>query len=529
MIPESINGKPVTIIGESAFYYCSNLTSVSIPDSVTTIGDSAFLYCGLTSVTIPGSVLDIGSRAFQSCARLAIVTIPGSVTNMGEYMFQDCTNLTSVVVSDSVTSIGSHAFLNCTKLSKAVIGSVASIESHVFSGCSSLTSVTISEGVTSIGGSVFNGCSKLSTVNIPEGVLIISSRLFYKCASLSELVIPQSVSHINLDAFSFSGLGIVKIMGNAPSVAGSILNSGLAFYRLPDANGWGSTLGTKPVYLWAAPEITQHPFSAVLNQGVSVTLSVTSTVPAPLEYQWLKNGFNIQGATLPTLQLQNLAESNEADYSVLVSTVAGGVMSEVARISVIIPPSITANPLDILASIGANAAFSVTYSGSESSFKWFKNGIELPGKTMATLEFDDIQVSDSGVYRVKITNQAGQDDSNTSTLTVVQEAVYTQAQYDASLTLVYNLGVGAVTGNPNIYGLYTPSQVQALNVGTSLLAKDPGTGKFKLNIKARKSTDLLNYADLDFSSGETTINPAGEIEFLFSSGDNAAFFRLETK
>lgn len=110
-------GNRVTSIGSAAFYECTSLTSVTIPDSVTSIGSHAFIRCiSLTSVTIPDSVTSIGSSAFDSCSSLASVTIPDSVTSIGSFAFYNCTSLTSITIPNSVTSIGSHAFYYCSAL-----------------------------------------------------------------------------------------------------------------------------------------------------------------------------------------------------------------------------------------------------------------------------------------------------------------------------------------------------------------------------------------------------------------------------
>ena len=156
----------VTSIGKYAFDSCSRLTSVTIPNSVTSIGGAAFCYCsGLTSVTIPDSVTSIGSSAFLGCTHLTSVTIGGSVTSIGSSAFQNCIGLTSVTIPDSVTSIRSAAFRYCRGLTSVTIGdSVTNIENYAFGNCTSLTSVRIPNSVINIGANAFQNCGSLTDV-----------------------------------------------------------------------------------------------------------------------------------------------------------------------------------------------------------------------------------------------------------------------------------------------------------------------------------------------------------------------------
>ena len=164
VVPSIYNGKPVTSIGNYAFYNCDSLTSVTIPNSVTSIGNYAFYNCdSLTSVTIPNSVTSIGDRAFENCTSLTSVTIGGSVTSIGIYAFENCTSLASVTIPNSVTSISEGAFSYCNSLTSVIIpNSVTSISGGAFADCTSLTSVVIPNSVTSIGSYAFEGCTSLT-------------------------------------------------------------------------------------------------------------------------------------------------------------------------------------------------------------------------------------------------------------------------------------------------------------------------------------------------------------------------------
>jgi hypothetical protein len=246
MIPSTVtyNGTTysVTSIGYGAFWYCSSLTSVTIPNSVTSIGNQAFYYCSdLTSITIPNSVTSIGSGAFAGCSSLTSVTIPNSVTSIGESAFRNCSSITSITIGNSVTSIGENAFSVCSGLTSLIWNaknctvpestgeyhlflwlekgednvwryvsppvkfvifgeSVERIPKYLCMYMDSLTSITIPNSVTSIGSAAFNSCKSVRRITIGKGVTSIEVAALGGCQSLDTVV----WSAINYPDFSSS-------------------------------------------------------------------------------------------------------------------------------------------------------------------------------------------------------------------------------------------------------------------------------------------------------------------------------------
>ena len=173
----------VTSIGDRAFYNCNNLTTITLGNGVTSIGDGAFYGCSsLTSINVPDSVISIGSMAFTDCSNLQNITLSNNLISIGRYAFAECIELSDFTIPNSVTSIESYAFFNCSNITSIVIpNNLTSIESDVFSCCTKLTNLIISNGVTSIGQCSFWDCTSLTTIEIPDSVTTIESSAFYNC------------------------------------------------------------------------------------------------------------------------------------------------------------------------------------------------------------------------------------------------------------------------------------------------------------------------------------------------------------
>lgn len=191
IIPESVTYKGVNYvviaIADLAFFSCDNLTSITIPNSVTTIGIWAFEGCdGLTSITIPSGVTSIGESAFYGCSGLTSITIPGSVKSIGNWVFAFCTGLTSITILNGVTNI-ENTFFRCTALSSVILpNTLTSIGHDAFSDCTALTSITIPNNVSSICSLSFSGCTNLISIIIGSGIKEIDFYAFSFCNSLTD-------------------------------------------------------------------------------------------------------------------------------------------------------------------------------------------------------------------------------------------------------------------------------------------------------------------------------------------------------
>ena len=252
----------ITTIGQNAFIGCSLLTTITIPNSVTSIGDYAFNGCSsLFSITIPNSITSIGALTFYECSGLdapvynnhvfaymptsysGVYTIPEGIESIAGGAFANCTDLTSVTIPNSVTYIGTYAFYVCSSLTSVTIpNSVTSIAYGAFYGCSGLTSIEIPNSVTYIGGSAFDGCTSLTTVTINSNA-IVSAEYTYGMwiifgRQVTNYIIGNDVTNIGEKAFyGCSSLTSVTIPNSVTSIAyGAFYGcSGLTSIEIPNS------------------------------------------------------------------------------------------------------------------------------------------------------------------------------------------------------------------------------------------------------------------------------------------------------
>ena len=210
-IPSIVNGYTVTRVGKWAFSWRSGLTSVTIPETVTSIGEQAFNFTGLTSLPLPNSVTSLESAIIQGCNAISSIIIPASLTSIAEGAFIECPAVASITVDvgnpvyespdncNAIIEKTSHTLIAGCK-NTTIPNSVTSIGDHAFCG-SGLTSISIPSSVTSIGGrAFFNG--SLASVTLPESLRTIGGEAFGNCENLTSITIPSGVTHIDGGAFA---------------------------------------------------------------------------------------------------------------------------------------------------------------------------------------------------------------------------------------------------------------------------------------------------------------------------------------
>ncbi len=253
-IPASINGLPVTSIGDSAFADRTSLTSVTMPSSVTSIESYAFNGCrSLTNVTIAGSVTSIREAAFGWCISLTNVTIPSSVTSIASSAFIGCTSLTAITVAATNPFYSSVNGVLFDKRQTTLVEYPGGL----------FGSYTIPGSVTNIGDGAFCFCTALASVTIPASVTSVGDSAFYYCTNLTN----------------------VYFTGNAPS-ADSIVFSGdnnATLYYLPGTTGWSSPFAGLPTVLWNPLIQASGASFGVRNDQFGFTLVGTANIPIVVE------------------------------------------------------------------------------------------------------------------------------------------------------------------------------------------------------------------------------------------------------
>ncbi len=366
VIVENFKDKIITSIGGNLFSLCSNMTSISMPDTITSIDRFAFYGCtSLESIDIPDEVTYIGEYAFNGCSKIPELIIPEKVETIDNMAFASCTKITEVIVPESVKSIGNSAFTGCSSLKKAVIASKTveigeavfrdtpleevtlpfagnlqrmlygdrsdltavalkrvtitggtSIPYQSFSGFVTLTEVNLPDTITSIDRFAFAGCTGLESIDIPDEVTYIGEYAFNGCSKLTELIIPEKVETIERIAFA-ACTKITEVI-----VPESVKNVGTQAFD-------GCTSLERIMFRGNAPVIASLAFN-----------KVTTNAYYPKDDEtWTANKLQNYGGTITWIPIT--------------------------------PLTITAQPKNAVASAGETITFKVSAVGDDLTYKWY--------------------------------------------------------------------------------------------------------------------------------------------------------------
>ncbi len=254
-------------------------TTYAIPTSVTSIIDEAFYYCtNLTSVTVGSSLTNIGFGTFDNCTSLTAITVDplNSFYSSVDGVLFDRSQSTlvrypeakagSYTVLNSVTKLGHGAFYNCTSLTNIVLGNIISLGDWAFGDCSSLTNISIPNSVTDIGFGTFFHCASLTAVTVGSSVSSIGVEAFMNCTSLTG----------------------VYFKGNAPVIGSDVFNNttNTTVYYLPGTTGWDTTFAERPTAQWFLPYpviLNLSPSFGIQTNAFGFRISWATKVPVVVE------------------------------------------------------------------------------------------------------------------------------------------------------------------------------------------------------------------------------------------------------
>jgi len=465
----------VTSIGNQAFAACKNLNTIFLPDSLASIGNNAFSDCSsLTSLIIPNGVTILGNYVFSNCSSLTTFTIPNSVTGIGYGAFQYCTNLASITILNAMTSIGSYSFYGTSSLSASdnfqyitwgnsisivkYLGNdqivvvptsingkpVTKLLENVFASNLNLINVILPDGLEQIGNGAFSGCTGLTSIAIPNSVTDIGQSAFNSCTGLTSIAIPNGVASVSQYTFeNCTSLISVNIPSSVTSIgyrAFSYCNK-LASINIPSG-------------------VTSIGESAFSNCSNLNAVSIPQTVK-DIGRSAFANCFSLKAVTIPNSVVSigdnafgeevNMWGGSQTHYFDSVN-IPERFLTDFARMGFKGPAAAAALISGIADNLAQNDAFITA----------------LANKIIAR----------NGNYGLSIKSEL--------------ETLATKSELTSALTESRTAGVNSVLSNPNLWTLYTTSQIQNMAVGDLVLTKQVN-GQFMLNYDIEQSEDLQTW------------------------------------
>ncbi len=435
-IPSQINGKPVTTIGEDAFFRETGITGVlNLPSSVTTIRSYAFSGCNFSEVNIPSSVTSIYSYVFFSCNSLerinidagntvyssqdgvfynkaksililcpkkysGVLNIPSTISSINDQALSGCTDITGAInFPPNLTSIGFYSFAGCTGITSITFSnssSSLSLTTGAFSGCTGLLTLELPATLRTIGASVFKGCTGLNSVIMNNGPAYVGVSMFSGCNSLTQITLPVSVLKIDDSAFfGCSSLVDIKLPELLQDIRKSAFEdcSNLKDVRIPSSVRWiwseafRDCVQLRSAFYWGdAPSMGANVFSGALSEFTVYYLGYASGFTSPTwngisSVAWDRGFWDFDGDTLDDLLYQY---SNTLDVS---AQKMNGVGSKTGNIAALFSGSSNVQFLGLIAfdHVGLKDYLVRNLDGSNTHEIWLRDN---SGNVTSTYSFD---------------------------------------------------------------------------------------------------------------------------------------------
>jgi hypothetical protein len=543
VIPSSLGGVAVTSIADYAFYYNSNIRSVTIPDSVTSIGSEAFGSCkNLVNVTLSNALISIGYSAFYGCSELKSITIPDSVTSIEFFAFGSCIKLEGVTLSNKLKYIGDAAFAGCERLLSVVIpASVMRMGQLAFSDCVSLTRVNFLgdapklevncfKNVTATGyyqsgtkgwTTPFGGLTMMAlagdfaftdngtaatitgyvgaggAVTIPSAigghpVTSIGNGAFYLNTSLTIVTIPTSVTRIGSTAFQgCSSLTNVTLPNNVTDIGEGVFLGCVKLSSVTIPSGLTTLRTSVFAGCTALTTVTIPSTITTIEDGAFYSctglksISFLGNVPTA-------TALSFKGVTAPGIRQSEATGWTNTFYGLNIYIGLNGL-------------TIKSGPVGATINQGQNATFSVVAEGTGPfTYQWKKDGAVLTGATAATLRLVNVTVAQAGNYTVAVSNIQGTTISNAAVLTVntpltlTSNPVSRTAAIGDTLAPAFSVTATAASGVTLTY--------QWRKDGVNILGATSAT----LGLTAIKATDFGTYS-VTITSPTGTLTSTGAV------------------
>lgn len=416
IIPDNIDGVPVTSLDAGAFRARTNLTVVNIPATVTQIGVGAFS----GNATLTNLLVDSSNPSFLSSsgvlfdknfsqliqyptARIGDYHVPGTVTAIGDFAFAGAVHLTGLYFEGNAPSAGANSF-------RGVTGAIVYYQrattgwGYTFHGLATRVWGPPGFDINPQSASAILGQSVNFTASASGGAPI-----FYQ--------------------WQLNGESISRATNASLSLA-NIQATQAGAYSVIAANSYGtatSTVATLTVLM--PPSVVISPVSQAVASGGSASLAVTASGDAPLAFQWYGNSAIIADATNATELFSNLQPSQSGSYYVVITNNWGSATSAPCLLTILNPVVLTSRPLDLTVTHGSNVTLQVTATGGGSlSYQWMKDGIALTnggrfsGVQTPALNINPARLEDQGNYTVSVRNDVSSLTSSKTLLTVSADA-----------------------------------------------------------------------------------------------------------